>query len=76
MVPLVLDWSVEKENTSVKEIYKANTVDYELENVPAFRCKCNTGYEGNPYVGCDGTISNFFLVSHFRSFHKTEVFSV
>ncbi|KAM5565617.1 putative wall-associated receptor kinase-like 16 [Rosa sericea] len=53
--PVVLDWSIGEETCSnVKnKACKGNSTCLDVENGLGYRCKCNDGYRGNPYLnGC------------------------
>ncbi|OAY52655.1 wall-associated receptor kinase-like 22 [Manihot esculenta] len=50
--PMVLDWTI---NSTVREaVIERETAECPIlhANASEFFCYCNTGYEGNPYLGC------------------------
>ncbi|KAF2301583.1 hypothetical protein GH714_027005 [Hevea brasiliensis] len=53
--PMLLDWMV---NSTLREDYFRMVIpetldcDYSSSNELIFRCSCNSGYEGNPYLRC------------------------
>ncbi|XP_021647292.2 wall-associated receptor kinase-like 8 isoform X2 [Hevea brasiliensis] len=55
--PMLLDWMV---NSTLREDYFRMVIpetldcDYSSSNELIFRCSCNSGYEGNPYLRCIG----------------------
>ncbi|CAA2956268.1 Wall-associated receptor kinase 2 [Olea europaea subsp. europaea] len=65
MLPLVIDWSVgdrtcaeARNNTSSYACKSVNSECYEPANGYGYRCYCQAGYQGNPYLyhGCKGCI--------------------
>ncbi|KAJ0039269.1 hypothetical protein Pint_23924 [Pistacia integerrima] len=60
--PMVLDWAIT--GNAEREECKENAVRINTtEDGSAYRCKCETGYEGNPYLSnsCQG-VGIFFVV--------------
>ena len=60
--PLVLDWAIGTDKCEVaqnKANYRCgeNATCSNPENQLGYRCKCKDGYEGNPYLGCQGIYS-------------------
>ncbi|GKE71289.1 wall-associated receptor kinase 2-like protein [Tanacetum coccineum] len=62
-VPLVLDWVIAR-NRSCSEATecKGNSSCHEADGGGGNRCRCNQGYEGNPYLdqGCQGLFLVFY----------------
>lgn len=66
-VPVVVDWAIGKLSCAEAQ----NLEDYACmanshcveSNTPhrGYRCACNQGYEGNPYLGCTGFVSSLIL---------------
>lgn len=62
-VPIVLDWAIG--NLTCVEAKKRNDYGCRVNSqcvdsdtgLGGYRCRCNPGYEGNPYLGCRGTIT-------------------
>lgn len=68
-VPIVLDWAIG--NLTCVEAQKRD--DYACRDnsqcvdsdtgLGGYRCSCNPGYEGNPYLGCQGNYLRFCVLS-------------
>ncbi|KAM3682996.1 hypothetical protein ACJW31_12G113100 [Castanea mollissima] len=57
--PMVLDWAIGNETCEVARnkanyLCGENTTCSNLKNQVGYRCKCKDGYEGNPYLSCQG----------------------
>lgn len=65
-VPVVLDWVIGNRtcNEARKDLStyacKENSNCYDSDNGPGYRCQCNQGFKGNPYLspGCQGLFPN------------------
>ena len=66
--PMVLDWAIGSETCEVAQnkanfLCGANTLCSNLTNQVGYRCKCKDGYEGNPYLSCQGIYSIYLCIS-------------
>ncbi|KAJ4849572.1 hypothetical protein Tsubulata_019819 [Turnera subulata] len=64
-LPVVLEWSVRDARGSS---CKGNATSYHTNNTLGYRCKCNDGYQGNPYLpspcGCQVKNPFFAMASY------------
>jgi len=69
-VPVVMDWRIRrytceeaKLNSSSYACVSNNSQCVNTTNGPGYRCKCQDGYQGNPYVsdGCTGSFSALYI---------------
>nr|XP_023920718.1 putative wall-associated receptor kinase-like 16 [Quercus suber] len=78
-LPMVLEWAIGnetcKEAAQNKTAFACKTNSYcqDLETTPGYRCKCERGYQGNPYLpdGCrdineceDPNLNNCTIAKH------------
>ncbi|KAF2296651.1 hypothetical protein GH714_000871 [Hevea brasiliensis] len=65
--PMVLEWSVhdytnQEAREGISSACGLNASSYQPDSVPGYRCKCNEGYDGNPYLGCQGVSTGFLVL--------------
>ena len=84
-VPVVLDWAVGSDssetcpdaqrNSTSYACKAANSECYNSTNGPGYRCKCSSGFQGNPYLlhGCQGTNLHLVYYMIFFSFAKFSI---
>ncbi|OAY37033.1 wall-associated receptor kinase-like 10 isoform X2 [Manihot esculenta] len=54
--PMLIDWKINSTRRKIVDPEAVNCSNYNDHSFdePAFRCSCNPGFEGNPYLGCTG----------------------
>ncbi|TYI62111.1 hypothetical protein E1A91_D10G222200v1 [Gossypium mustelinum] len=79
--PLILDWTIGNQTCEEAKMdpknyaCKQNSACIDPESGPGYLCKCNDGFQGNPYLsnGCQGiclSIVFLFLIAGVWWFHK------
>ncbi|KAL0698027.1 hypothetical protein Bca4012_054149 [Brassica carinata] len=64
--PMVLDWSIG--NQTCEQVGNAsicgmnNNTCFDSSSRTGYNCKCLEGFEGNPYLGCQGTTIGFLSI--------------
>ncbi|KAJ4839455.1 hypothetical protein Tsubulata_017804 [Turnera subulata] len=62
-MPIVLEWAIQdstKTWSSSSTICKGKATSFPAKNNLGYRCQCNDGYQGNPYLdgGCQGVLDS------------------